>query len=149
MELKEITKEAVIISDTATFRDALDVMLRDNTNTLLVVDETGSLVGEVSVSNFFDAVVPTTFDGDAAINMFSNESEFEAAVAEAADTPITEFMSIDFSTVHPNDSFLHVAATAIAEGRIRIAVVDHDNHPIGIISRQGLKKILKQFSKSH
>lgn len=145
MELKEIIKEAIIISENASFGEALDLMLHSHTNTLLVIDDEGKLSGEVSVSDFFDAIIPFSLDGDAAMEKLKNESEFIAAVKEARETPVFDFMSSDFTTVHPDDSIMEVAAVAISHGRARIPVVDHDDRPIGIISRQGLKQILGKF----
>jgi CBS domain-containing protein len=40
---------------------------------------------------------------------------------------------------------MSIAGTAIAHERARIPVVDNENRPVGIISRQGLKQILAKF----
>ena len=145
MELKDITKEAVIISENATYGEALDVMLSRHTNTLLVVDEAGFLTGEVSVSDLFDGMVPITDDGDAAMSHFQNEDSFKEALHHAKETPVFEFMSADFHSITPDDDIVEVAAIAIAHGRARMPVVDHENRPIGMISRQGLKQILGKY----
>jgi len=147
MQLKEITKEAFVISENATFGEALDMMLNNYTNTLLVVNDEAELVGEVSVSDLFDGIIPISFDGDDAMEHLKNEEVFAKSVQDAKDTPVFEFMSSDFSTVHPDDSIMDVASVAIAHQRARIPVVDHDNHPVGIISRQGLKQILGKYMK--
>lgn len=145
MELKEIIKEAIVISENASFGEALDLMLRAHTNTLLVIDDDGKLSGEVSVSDFFDAVIPPTMNGDDALEQFKDELGFIKAVKAARETPVFDFMSSDFTTVTPDDSIMEVAAVAISYGRARIPVVDHEDRPIGIISRQGLKQILGRF----
>ena len=145
MELKEIIKDAVVVSDATTFGEALEAMLTQHTNTLLVADEDGKLAGAVSVSDLFDAVIPPNTDGDKALAQFADEAHFKAAVHAATETPISEFMSPDIDSVTPDDSFLQVAAIAIAQGSARIAVVDHSHRPVGIISRQGLKQILGKF----
>ena len=145
MKLKEITKEAFIISENATFREALDLMLNNHTNTLLVTDDEGKLTGEVSVSDLFDGIIPLSFDGDDALEHLKNEEVFAKTVQEAKDTPVFDFMSSDYTTVTPDDTILDVASVAIAHQRARIPVVDHDEHPVGIISRQGLKQILGKF----
>ena len=147
MQLKEITKEAFIISENDTFERALEMMLKHHTNTLLVVNDDGELVGEVSVSDLFDGIIPASFDGDAAMEHLKSEEEFIKAIRDARDTPVFTFMSTDFSTVRPDDTIMDVASVAIAHQRARIPVVDHDNHPIGIISRQGLKQILGKFMR--
>jgi CBS domain-containing protein len=145
MQLKEIIKDAVIISEEATFAEALSLMLKKHTNTLLVTDENGQLSGEVSVSDLFDGIIPVSFDGDKAIEKMQDEQGFATAVKDARDTTVVDFMSSDFDSVYPDDSIITVAATVIAHQRARIPVVDHDNRPIGIISRQGLKQILGKY----
>jgi CBS domain-containing protein len=145
MEAKDITKEAVIISEIDSFSDALKKMVAEKTNTLLVIDEEGRLSGEVSVTDLLDAIVPEYLDGDSVTENFASEEKFQQAVQEAADKPVELFMSRDFTAVNLSDGLLPIAANAIAHQRARIAVVDADNRPIGIISRQGLKHILATF----
>ena len=145
MKLAEITKEAFIIPENASFGEALDMMLNNYTNTLLVVNDAGELSGEVSVSDLFDAVIPMTMDPDDVIGNIKNEPAFIESVKAARETPIFDFMSTDYTTVTPDDTIMDVAAVAIAHQQARIPVVDHDGHPVGIISRQGLKKILGKF----
>lgn len=148
MELKEIIKEAFIISENANFGEALDIMLNNHTNTLLVTNEEGELTGEVSVSDLFDGIIPISFDGDEAIAHLENEAAFAKTVHDARDTPVFEFMNSDYTVVHPDDSIIDVASVAITHQRARIPVVDHDNIPLGLISRQGLKQILGKYLKS-
>lgn len=148
MKLSEVTKEAFVISENASFGEALDMMLNNYTNTLLAVDDKGKLSGEVSVSDLFDAVIPMTMNPDDVIGSIKNEPAFIESVKEARETPIFDFMSTDYNTVTPNDTIMDVAAVAIAHQQARIPVVDHDEHPVGIISRQGLKQILGKFMQS-
>lgn len=145
MDIKSISKEPAIISEEATFSEALDRMLIEHTNTLLVTNSEGILTGEVSVSDLFDAVVPPTYNGDEATTLLNEESEFKTAVQAASDNLVQDFMNSDFRSVTPDTTFIEVASVAIAEGKARMPVVDHEGRPIGMISRQGLKKILGTF----
>jgi predicted transcriptional regulator len=145
MQVKDIVKPAVIISEIDTFADALKAMMTQNTNTLLVVDEEGKLSGEVTVTDLLGAIVPDTLNGNEVIGHFSTDDAFIASVDVAKDLPVSEFMSVDFSPLTLNDNFMSIIATAIAHERARIPVIDEDEHPIGIISRQGLKQILDKF----
>lgn len=144
MELKDITKEAVLISENATFTDALRAMVNQQTNSLLVVNEDGVLTGEISVSDLLDAIVPEYLDGDSIAAHFATEEMFEEAVQDASVKPVSEFMAMDLEPVHVSDGLMAVAANAIAHQNARIAVVDDDNHPVGVVSRRGLKHILAQ-----
>ncbi len=145
MELKTIIKQAFIISENATFLEALNMMLNNHTNTILVINDEGELVGEVSVSDLFDGIIPMSFDGDEAIAHLQNEEAFAKTVKDAKETPVFEFMNSDYTTIHPDDSIIDVASVAITHQRARIPVVDHDNRPVGMISRQGLKQILGKY----
>lgn len=145
MKVKDIVKPAVVISETDTFSDALEAMTTQHTNTVLVVNEEGELSGEVSVVDLLDAIIPTSLDGSEVTKYFNNDESFITSVGLVRDLPVEEFMARDFSALTLNDDLLPIVSTAIAHQRARIPVVDQDNRPIGIISRQGLKQILAKF----
>ena len=148
MQVKDIVKPAVIISETDTFASALKAMTTQQTNTLLVTDQEGELSGEVTVTDLLDAIVPNTLNGNQVIKHFSTDDGFVESVKVVKDMPVAEFMSRDYSALTLNDNLMSIVATAIAHERARIPVVDRDNRPIGIISRQGLKQILAKFMES-
>lgn len=147
MELKEITKEAAMIGTEATFEDAIKKMVNEKANALVVIDENGEFAGEVHVSDLFEAIVPEYMDGDSVLEYFNSEEKFVNAVRDASVKPVEEFMSMNVDPVQITDSIMTVAANAIAHQHSRIPVIDHENRPIGVISRQGLKKILASFLK--
>jgi CBS domain-containing protein len=142
MELKDIVKEPTVIAESATFRDALSAMMKHEVNVLMVIDEDGILIGEVSVSDLMDAIVPEYVNGDNMLENLATEALFTEAVRGAADTPVMEFMSADIDPVTIDDGLMEVAASAIAHQKARIPVVDREGRPIGIISRRGLKQVL-------
>lgn len=145
MKVKDIVKPAVIISETDTFETALKAMTTQHTNTLLVTNEEGKLTGEVTVADLLNAVVPDTLNGSQVMDHFATDDSFIASIEVVKDLPVAEFMSYDYSALTLNDNLTSIVATAIAHERARIPVVDHDDRPVGIISRQGLKKILAKF----
>lgn len=145
MELKDITKEAAIISEDATLEDAVRKMVTEQANALIVINDEGAFAGEVNVSDLFEAIVPEYLDGDGVLEYFSSEEKFIEAVKDNAAKPVFEFMSMNAEPVLVTDSIMDVAASAVAHQHSRIPVVDHDNRPIGVISRQGLKHIIANF----
>lgn len=145
MDVQKIVKPAVLIEETASFKEALSKMIDQQTNTLLVVNSENELVGEVSVSDLLDAIVPDYLDGDSIAANFATEEMFKGAVSDTQDKQVTYFMSSDFDAVKMTDGLMTIAATAIAHQRARIPVVNEENRPVGIISRQGLKHILAAF----
>lgn len=148
MQVKDIVKPAVVVSEADTFEDALNAMINQKTNTLLVIDHEGQLSGEVTVSDLLDAIVPDTLNGNEVMEHFSSDEAFIASIDVAKEIPVAEFMTQDYSSLTLEDDLMSIVATAIAQQRARIPVVDHENRPVGIISRQGLKQILGKFMKS-
>lgn len=144
MHLKDITKEAITISADAPFYEAVSLMMEKQTNVLLVVDSEGVLDGVVSVTDLLDAVVPEYLDGDSTAAHFASEDMFKKAVTETKDRPVRDFMSAELTTVQKDESLMAVAVTAITSKRLRIPVVDEGGRPTGIISRQGLKRIIAE-----
>lgn len=145
MELTEIIKDPVVVSESATLEEALSRMVKEKTNTLLVTDATGILTGEVGVSDILDAIVPEYLDGDNVAAHFATEEMFAEAVQIAKEKPVAEFMSPDIEPIRIDEGIMSVAAKAIAQGKARIPVVDDENHPVGIVSRRGLKHILAEY----
>ena len=145
MQVKDIVKPAVIIEEIDTFSVALKAMITQQTNTLLVTSEDGKLSGEVTVTDLLSAVVPDTLNGTEVMKHFTTDEAFVASIEIVKDLPVAEFMSRDFTPLTLNDDLVTIIATAITNERARIPVIDIEERPIGIISRQGLKQILNKF----
>lgn len=145
MELKDITKEAICAPADTTFRDAVSLMLEKQTNVLLITDENNKLIGVASVTDLLDAVVPEYLDNDSVAAHFATPEMFESAIRESENKPIRDFMSTEISSVQADEGLMSVAVIAISNRRLRIPVVDSEGHPVGIISRQGLKRIIAEF----
>lgn len=143
--LESIMRPASIIDEDASIREALERMNKEKTNELLVVDADGMLSGEVSVSDLLGIVIPDDVDGDNALLHLADEEAFREAIKEAADKSVSECMSYAVESIRADARLIDVAATAIAIGQARIPVVDHENRPVGIISRQGLRHILSIY----
>ena len=63
----------------------------------------------------------------------------------ASDLSVQDFMNSNIQPVHVDDSLIAIAGKAIAYQTAHLPIVDHDEHPIGIISRRGLKHILAKY----
>lgn len=145
MEMRSLAKEAVLIQEDATFRDAVSLMMRKDTNSLFVVNEKGVLVGEVNVSDLLDAIVPHDVTGDNVEESLGTEESFGNAVMAASDVPVSDFMNPETHPVQADDSLITIAGIALAHQTAHLPIVDHDGRPIGVISRRGLKHILAKF----
>jgi CBS domain-containing protein len=142
MEVKDITKPVLSIAEDTTFEEAIRTMVNKKTNSLLVTNETGILVGTLGMSDILDAIVPEYLDGDSITTHFSSTEMFIEAVTEAKHILVKEFMSPVTETVETTDSLLNIAAIAIAGHSTHIPVVDADGQPVGVISRRGVKHII-------
>jgi len=145
MKLEDITKPAVTTREDATLTDVLNLMITEQTNSLLVCDATGALIGEIGVPDILDAIVPTYLEGDSIAAHFATEEMFQEAVQDAALKPVSEFMSTDVHPIKATENLMSVAAIAIAQRRAQIPVTDADGHPIGVVSRRGLKHIIANY----
>ena len=63
MEIKDIMRKPVLISDEETFLSALKKLICEKTNSALVVDKEGKLVGEVNVLQLLKEVIPDYLEG--------------------------------------------------------------------------------------
>jgi CBS domain-containing protein len=145
MEIRDLTKEAVLIGENSSFREAIALMVTKKTNALLVVDDEGTLTGTVSVSDLLNAIVPEYSDPENILEELSTEKGFGDAVVNATDKLVSDFMTVDVQPVHVDDSLLTIASTALTHQTENIPIVDNTNQPIGVISRRGLKHILAQY----
>jgi CBS domain-containing protein len=145
MEMRDLTKEAILINENASFREAISLMVRKQTNSLLVTNDAGELTGEVNVSDLLDAIIPVSMSADDIETTLGNEDSFKEAVKNAEDVPVIDFMRTDIQSVQVDDSLITIAGTAIAHQTAHIPIVDHENRPIGVISRRGLKHILAKY----
>lgn len=147
MDLKQLTKEVVIISEDASFREAVDLMMRKDTNSLFVVDDEGRLVGEINVSDLLDGIVPFDVNGDTVGDTLGDDKGFAKAIQDASDRPVLDFMNADIHSIEANASPAEIVGTAIAHQTAHLAVVDQDERPVGVLSRRGLKHILAKYLK--
>ena len=144
-----IMRPAAVVDEETAIRDALIRMNKEKCNELLVVDADGMLVGEVSINDLLGAVIPADIESEDgiedALTALGNEDVFKKALQDAAERSISECASYAVESVRADARLIDVAATAMAMGQARIPVVDHDNRPVGIISRQGLRHILSLY----
>lgn len=142
MKLTDIIKDAVTISEEASFTDAVSLMITEKTNSLLVTDNNGILTGEVSVTDLLEAIVPDFLDGDSVAAHFATGEMFSDAIGGIAEQQVQFFMDRDIHPVKNTTNIMEVASIAIEHKSARIPVIDAEGKPAGLISRRGLKHII-------
>lgn len=142
MDLHSIIKEAVTISEDASFKEAVALMIKEKTNSLLVVDDSGVLIGEITISELLHAVVPDYLEDDSIAAHFVTNEMFDEAITDTAEKQVKFFMRTDIEPVTLDAELMVIAVKAIDNKQVRIPVIDDQHKPIGIISRRGLKHII-------
>lgn len=139
--LKEAMRKVGTIHKDKTFYNALSQMIEEKTNSLLVVDDDGKLVGMLNTGGLIKEVIPDYLEEDAVAAHYASEEIFDEDVKKVKDSKIENFMFADPATVDESDSLMEVAAIAISGKQLRVPVVNKDGEPIGIITRTELKRI--------
>jgi nucleotide-binding universal stress UspA family protein/CBS domain-containing protein len=144
-KIQDIMRKAVLIGQDAIFIDALRKMIIDKTNSLLVVNKTGKLVGEIQSFDLIRQVVPGYVVSDEIAAHFATEEIFKEACEAAKNIPIEKFMNKDPKTITLKSSLVEAVVIAMAHGQSRIPVVDEQHQPLGVLSRTELKQVIGQF----
>ena len=144
-KIQDIMKKAVLIGHDAVFVDALREMITNNTNSLIVVNRTGRLVGEIQTFDLIRQVVPGYITSDEIAAHFVTEEIFKEACEAARDVPIEKFMKKDPRTITPKSSLMEAVVIAMAHGQSRVPVVDEEHRPLGVISRTELKQVIAKY----
>ncbi len=142
--IKDIMIEPVLIGNDSTFIEVLQRMIKYKTNSLLVVNKKGVLVGRVQSLNLLWQIKPGYLDADFGVltSHFIDEEIFKEACIKEKDTPLEQFMEKNPTVLKPDSSLMEAAMVAIEDMHARIPVVDANKIPVGIVTRTELKKVM-------
>jgi len=145
--IKDIMIKPTLIGIDSTFIEVLTKMICAHTNSLLVVNNRGVLVGRVQSLNLLWHIKPDYIDDKvtALTAHFIDEESFQESCIKAKDDPLDKFMEKDPKTVKVNTSLMEAAMIAMEDKHARIPVVDDAKKPIGILTRTELKKIMASY----
>ncbi|RPI54898.1 MAG: CBS domain-containing protein [Deltaproteobacteria bacterium] len=141
-KIQDIMRKPVLIDSNATFVDALRKMILDKTNSLLVVNKSGKLIGAVQSFDLIKQVVPAYLQSDEIAAHFATDEIFKEACEAAKNIPIEKLMNKNPKTITPQGSLLGAIVIALAHGQARIPVVDEQHRPLGILTRTQLKQVI-------
>jgi len=144
-KIQDIMRNAVLIGQDAVFIDALRKMIIDKTNSLLVINKTGKLIGEIQSFDLIRQVVPGYVVSDEIAAHFATEEIFKDACEAAKTIPIEKFMNKDPKTITLKSSLMEAVVIAMAHGQSRIPVVDEEHRPLGVLSRTELKQVIGKY----
>ncbi|NOQ45227.1 MAG: CBS domain-containing protein, partial [Desulfobulbaceae bacterium] len=113
-KIQNIMRKPVLIGNDASFLDALRKMICEKTNSLLIINKKGALVGKIQALDLLRQIKPGYMDADngAIAAHFANEEIFREACEKTKDQPLETFMDKDPHTIGPQASLLEAAVTA-------------------------------------
>ncbi len=142
--VKEIMRACTIINKDKKFIDALTLMVKEKTNSLVVVDDESKVCGLLNTGRLIKQVVPTYLEKDMIAAHFATEKIFLEEVKKSKNVSIEKIMLLNPKTVTSETNLMEVSLIAISADQLRIPVVDEENKPIGIITRTELKKFFAE-----
>ncbi len=140
--VKDIMREARVINKNKTFIDALAMMIKEKTNSLVVVDDEGKLAGMLNTGRIIKEVIPNYIEEDAVAAHFADEEIFIEDVKKAKEASIEKIMLKNPKNIHFDAGLMEVALMAISSNQLRIPVLDKENKPVGMVTRTELKRVL-------
>lgn len=124
-----MTSPAITIHQTATLREAGDVLARRGISALPVVDDDARLVGIVSQMDLIR--LGTVYRAEGA--------EAQSEGSRSQPMRVAEIMTVEVVTVSP-ETDVHTVAKRLSESHIRQVPVLSDTELIGVVSRRDLIK---------
>lgn len=129
----------------ATFLEAIEIMIKKKRNGLVVVDRKNKVVGMLSTLHFIKHIVPDYLEDDKHLAAFEAGDIFVKRTKEVRNDPIKLFMNTEYHPVKAEDSLME-AATLMSEFNVRhLPVVDNQGILIGYITRTDIKKAIEKI----
>src|SRR3989344_8613883 len=116
---------------------------KERFNGYLVTDREGKLSGILALQDIAGATVPKEFrDNPAMALAMPKKGFFRERCREIKDKKVSEVMRKDFLKVNLSTNIMAVMADFLKNDLYIIPVVDDNNKPIGIVTRNQVKKAL-------
>ncbi len=127
------------VHPSVTVREVVELMIRERTNGLIIVDDEKHVKGILSSWDIIEHIVPDYLELDKHLASFEAGSTFVARVKEVENDTVSEFMTTKVHTIDP-DATIMEAATLLSEFKIRqLPVVSKDGVLVGYINRTDIK----------
>lgn len=135
-------KRPKTISVTATVKAAVEELLQDEINALVVLDEKQRVVGVLSLQDIAAATIPRQFRKNIrmAAAMYKR-GFFTEMCQQLKDRPVTEVMRREFISVQLDDNIMVVTADFLKNDLYIVPVIE-DKKLIGVVTRSEIKRAL-------
>lgn len=142
---KDLMRPAVLVNENDTLKTVLKKMVTEKRNSLTVVNSAGELVGAVNAIDIIKAVVPDYLEDDQTAAKFASEAILKEDAERASILLVKDFMATEIPTIDEETGLVEAMSIAVRAGRGRITVVDKANHPVGVLTRTELKRIISSY----
>lgn len=129
----------VTVSSEATMQEAIDLMIRERTNGVVVIDANKKVVGILSSWDIIQHIVPDYLEEDKHLASFEAGDLFVTRARDLANDPITKFMTKNVHTIGSDHSMMQAAALLSTFHIRQLPVVDKEGTLIGYINRTDVK----------
>ena len=146
MKVKDyMKKNPVTIEKKATFAQAVEKMVEEKANALVVIDskEKQHPIGVLTMLIIIKKVLPSYIEMDPSITQFAREGGLSCLAIKAKDLKVEDIMfnlegkfKID---LHPEDAMVEAAAYAGKNTIRTLPVIDDENRLVGVIDRTCIK----------
>ena len=142
MDIKKFLREAILIDQNQTYKDAVQKMIETHANSLLVVDDSGKLVWWIDVVTLIKTSIPEYLQNEKETAHFTTDSLFKSCIDDVKDKLIKDFMMSFNKVITPKTSMMEAAIIVTEWRQTKIPVLDRDLKPIWVFTRSSLKKVL-------
>lgn len=120
-------------------KKAMEIMIRENTNGIVVVDKKRKVVGILSSWDIIKYIVPDYLEEDKHLASFEAPDVFKTRTIAISKDPVSKFMSQPVHCVHPDSSIMEAAATLSTFHLRQLPVVDKTGHLVGYLNKTDIK----------
>lgn len=132
------------IHEDLTLSEALDLLMRMNSNSFIVTNAEKEVVGIFSTQDVAAALVPPEFKENVALaSAMYREGFFHELCQQIKDKPVKEYMRKEFLTVKP-DMHVMVVAADFLKNDLYIVPVLEGKKLVGIVTRSEIKKAIAE-----
>lgn len=132
-------RSVVTVPLSATMQEAIDLMIRERTNGLVVIDENKKVAGILSSWDIIQHIVPDYLEEDKHLASFESGDLFVLRAKELASDPITKFMTKNVHTIGCDHTMMQAAALLSTFHIRQLPVVDKEGTLIGYLNRTDVK----------
>lgn len=135
----------ISVPETATLRQALEKMITNHTNGLVVVSDHNQVAGILSSMDIIAHITPDYLEEDKHLASFEAGDQFEKLTMDCAEHPVSTFMTRKVHTIKTTHSLMEAMALQ-SEHKIRqLPVVDESGKLVGYLNRTDIKRAMGEI----